>query len=76
MTCKLRDDSNPNLYWIHYVAPIDNTKCANGGRCFRGRCRPESKLLKNEASGLCMNAESRTFGRMIPAKMVACPMSM
>ncbi|XP_037033578.1 A disintegrin and metalloproteinase with thrombospondin motifs 9-like [Bradysia coprophila] len=53
--------------------PVENIQCGNSGRCFRGKCRPESKLLKNEASGFCMNTDNRLFGYMVPARMFQCP---
>ncbi|XP_037042773.1 uncharacterized protein LOC119079069 [Bradysia coprophila] len=72
MVCRRRDDSNPNVVWMHSVSPIDNIQCGNGGRCFRGKCRPDSKLLRNEGSGFCLNSNSR-FGFTVQAQMFACP---
>lgn len=74
MICKRRDASNPNVIWMHSVSPIDNIQCGNGGRCFRGKCRPESKLLKNEGSGYCMTTSSR-IGFTVLAQMFICPAS-
>jgi hypothetical protein len=75
MHCKRKDDSNQNVIWTHYVSPVEQTLCKeNTGRCFRGRCRPNSKILKNRGpGGNCLKIEP--FGFMVPAKMVKCPES-
>ncbi|ODN06444.1 A disintegrin and metalloproteinase with thrombospondin motifs 13 [Orchesella cincta] len=50
---------------------LDNTPCT-GGRCFRGRCRKEGKLIRNVATLECMRA-TNPFEFMAPLDLVDCP---
>ncbi len=78
MHCKRRDDNDPNLIWTHFISPVDHVQCSNNnvpGRCFRGKCRPHSKILRNEGSGgNCLKLVD-LFGFTVAAKMVKCPES-
>lgn len=53
--------------------PVENIQCLNG-RCFRGQCRPEGKLLRHVVSGNCLQSETG-LGAGDSPRMVACPKS-
>ncbi|XP_021953584.1 uncharacterized protein LOC110850459 [Folsomia candida] len=75
LRCKRRDESNPSVIWTHFLGVLDNSICGKGsGRCFRGRCRLNGKLIQNQFDGNCI-ATPDLFGHMVPAKMSNCPPS-
>ncbi|XP_035711815.1 uncharacterized protein LOC118437124 [Folsomia candida] len=75
LRCKRRDASNTVSTHYYLNSLVENAVCGRGtGRCFRGRCRPEGKLIRNQGDGTCIGTPDR-FGHMIPAKMIRCPSS-
>lgn len=58
----------------YLIETVENIQCDVSGRCFRGKCRPESKLLQHVSSGKCLKPESG-FGVSGAAVMVTCPTS-
>lgn len=76
LKCQSLDENNE--YMTNYlIETVENIQCVDSGvngRCFRGICRPESKLLQHVASGKCLKPESG-FGVSGAVVMITCPTS-
>ncbi|ODN06445.1 A disintegrin and metalloproteinase with thrombospondin motifs 17 [Orchesella cincta] len=57
---------------VHSLAPLDNTPCGDGRRCFRGRCRDFGSLIRNVGNNLCLRA-TNPFAFRSPVDLVDCP---
>lgn len=73
LRCKRKDESS--TIWTKFMATVEIMICGlGGGRCFRGRCRVDGKLIKNVGHGNCIQTPDRFYPSVL-AKMGICPSS-
>ncbi|CAL8143695.1 unnamed protein product [Orchesella dallaii] len=70
--CRILKCRIPNDGVIHRFAPADNSPCGGDNRCFRGRCRKPSSLIRNVGNGRCLKATD-PFAFTAIIELVDCP---